>query len=616
MFSVKLECKGVSICYGCLSTDRKIVLLSNNLDVFLNLLGVQQEFYTTQVLLCWECVAHLKNIRTFQNRIQHAQFILQQSLYDLEDLAGKSLSNLSTATKKFYDNSIAYEEPIVQEEKNAKQDIKTYIKQENTDSDDDSNQLVIDDSYSDNELLTIDFNKLKQLEIIEDNIKKEQEIKINETKYNIKINERNNKKNQSIKKYASKATVKTLDVNEDDLKKLFVKVILTEKEIDDILTRDKRRLGGTKLPHKCSVCKSSYKRGVDMRRHVTFNHTKKRETHDPPQGESTDRWALMTADIAGTNGSTCLRGPKPPTCKSKVLDGQNHPINVPTAGVQPFPIDGIGRLGYDHVWHIEGGKVTSNMIVEKKLKTLKEFSEHYKQRHERIICDHCGKSFIKKRTLEVHIKRHHTPATCLECNKTYAHYHVLENHYRMYHPQKIRADNRTELAYCVECDKQFPSVYKYRRHLATAAKHTPPKPVRVPCPECDKVFARKIRMTNHYNSVHRNTTKHRCDICNKTFCSAFSARTHRQHVHEKIPMLKNKMCDICGRGFSTNRILTNHRRTHTGERPYKCAYCPATFAQRTAMKTHERTQHKDKWDNHSALSAAATLLELGDREGN
>ncbi|CAH2987780.1 unnamed protein product [Chilo suppressalis] len=533
MFSVKLECKGVSICYGCLSTDRKIVLLSNNLDVFLNLLGVQQEFYTTQVLLCWECVAHLKNIRTFQNRIQHAQFILQQSLYDLEDLAGKSLSNLSTATKKFYDNSIVYEEPIVQEEKNAKQDIKTYIKQENTDSDDDSNQLVIDDSYSDNELLTIDFNKLKQLEIIEDNIKKEQEIKINETKYNIKINERNNKKNQSIKKYASKATVKTLDVNEDDLKKLFVKVILTEKEIDDILTRDKRRLGGTKLPHKCSVCKSSYKRGVDMRRHVTFNHTKPTFPTKCLQCKMTIRsWDSLHEHWKKHNGYyRCDR-----------CEWVSHSLAAMTTHHHRV---------HTTVYCCNTCDVTS--------RTLKEFSEHYKQRHERIICDHCGKSFIKKRTLEVHIKRHHTPATCLECNKTYAHYHVLENHYRMYHPQKIRADNRTELAYCVECDKQFPSVYKYRRHLATAAKHTPPKPVRVPCPECDKVFARKIRMTNHYNSVHRNTTKHRCDICNKTFCSAFSARTHRQHVHEKIPMPKNKMCDICGRGFSVSmHIVKTH----------------------------------------------------------
>ncbi|KAL4718362.1 hypothetical protein ACJJTC_016678, partial [Scirpophaga incertulas] len=192
--------------------------------------------------------------------------------------------------------------------------------------------------------------------------------------------------------------------------------------------------------------------------------------------------------------------------------------------------------------------------------------------------------------------RNHLPATCFECNKTYSHYHVLENHYRMYHPHLIKADNRTELAYCVECDKQFSSVYKFKRHLATAPKHTPQKSVRIPCPECGKVFARKIRMTDHYKSVHVNTTKHRCDLCNKV-----KLRLSVRHIRlgctgnmftTKYRSRKNKMCDICGRGFHTNRILANHRRTHTGERPYKCVYCPATFAQRTAMKTHEKSQHK------------------------
>ncbi|CAG9790457.1 unnamed protein product [Diatraea saccharalis] len=570
MFSVKVECKKVSICCGCLSTDRRIVLVNNHLDIFFSLLGVQRDCCQTQVLLCWECIAHLKKIQKFQNRIQNAQFVLQRS-YELEKLPNNSLTSLTTVKKDYYDISIDYETSKKEKDKeDEKNRTINDIKQEN---DEDSNQLVIDDSFSDNELLTIDYNKLKKLEVIDDTIKEESDLKYRRTRY-----------------YMSKTTVKRLDVDATELKTRWAKVNLTEEEIEELLVRDKKKVGRNALPHKCSQCKNTYKRGIDLRRHETFNHNKPSfPTKCKECRVEVNSWESLKEHWRKHNFYY----------KCDVCNWLSHSMASLTRHHRRF---------HTTMYCCNTCDVTC--------RTLREFSEHYKMRHERLICDHCSKSFIKKRSLEIHIKRHHTPATCLECNKSYAHYHVLENHFRMYHPHMVRADNRTELAYCVECDKQFPSVYKYRRHLATAAKHTPPKPVRVPCPECGKVFARKIRMTNHYNSVHRNISKHRCDICNKNFCSAFSARTHRQHVHEKIPMPKNKMCDICGRGFSTNRILTNHRRTHTGERPYKCAHCPATFAQRTAMKTHERTQHKAQWDSHSALSAAATLLELGDRDGN
>ncbi|CAH2261100.1 jg20097 [Pararge aegeria aegeria] len=129
------------------------------------------------------------------------------------------------------------------------------------------------------------------------------------------------------------------------------------------------------------------------------------------------------------------------------------------------------------------------------------------------------------------------------------------------------------------------------------------RPARVPCPDCGKIFSRKSYMDNHYKLIHVRKSQHYCELCDKHFINGYAIRTHKKFVHEKYEKPKNKICDICGRGFHTNRVLINHKRTHTGERPHKCSYCPAAFAQNVARKTHEKTQHKHLLQELKGFSA-------------
>lgn len=47
-------------------------------------------------------------------------------------------------------------------------------------------------------------------------------------------------------------------------------------------------------------------------------------------------------------------------------------------------------------------------------------------------------------------------------------------------------------------------------------------------------------------------------------------------------------CDICGKKLLYVSKMLEHRRSHTGEKPFLCDYCGKGFTQRGALVCHER----------------------------
>ncbi len=45
-------------------------------------------------------------------------------------------------------------------------------------------------------------------------------------------------------------------------------------------------------------------------------------------------------------------------------------------------------------------------------------------------------------------------------------------------------------------------------------------------------------------------------------------------------------CEFCGKRFASHHYLQIHRRLHTGEHPYKCDDCEATFAMKQQLQAH------------------------------
>ncbi|CAG4969616.1 unnamed protein product [Colias eurytheme] len=213
-----------------------------------------------------------------------------------------------------------------------------------------------------------------------------------------------------------------------------------------------------------------------------------------------------------------------------------------------------------------------------------ECSRHYVKTHLRFICDYCGNGFSTKKRLIHHIGLRHMEHRCKICDKSYNSYQALKRHNLVVHVKSISEEN-----YCVECNLHFNNEFLLKNHLTKSTKHVQK---RFPCTECGKVYHKRATLNNHYNLVHLKKSKNYCELCDKYFLTGYRLRDHKANTHDRLPKPKTKMCSICGKAFNTNRILQNHMRTHTGERPFHCEFCTASFSQKYTLTTHTKAIHK------------------------
>ena len=129
---------------------------------------------------------------------------------------------------------------------------------------------------------------------------------------------------------------------------------------------------------------------------------------------------------------------------------------------------------------------------------------------------------------------------------------------------------------CSICKVEKPSLNRLKHHMNI--NH-----IRIPCEHCGKLLG-KAMMKRHIRDCHSS--------------------------HED----KKFKCEVCGK-FATNdeRRLSQHMNIHTGDRPYKCDYCPADFGHRSAlsvMNSAYRLLNNSQRTHHENSSFLTLILSL------
>ncbi|XP_044731687.1 zinc finger protein 569-like [Chrysoperla carnea] len=175
-----------------------------------------------------------------------------------------------------------------------------------------------------------------------------------------------------------------------------------------------------------------------------------------------------------------------------------------------------------------------------------------------VPCHICGKSVTKK-NLKKHLRIHEerNKITCDLCSKTFLRQQSLKDHVKLVHENQKPARNHL----CNICGYAGRTLAKLRTHLIT----------------------------------HSTERPFPCDRCDKTYRSAESLRHHVSHVHLNH---RKFQCTFCPQAFHVRKVLMNHVRRHTGEKPHKCQVCGKAFIQKIALTIHTKT-HTNSSENLS-----------------
>ena len=61
---------------------------------------------------------------------------------------------------------------------------------------------------------------------------------------------------------------------------------------------------------------------------------------------------------------------------------------------------------------------------------------------------------------------------------------------------------------------------------------------------------------------------------------------------EKDKIFRKFLCDVCNKAFKQRHHLTEHKRLHSGEKPFRCTFCDKRFSHSGSYSQHMKYRCK------------------------
>ena len=195
-----------------------------------------------------------------------------------------------------------------------------------------------------------------------------------------------------------------------------------------------------------------------------------------------------------------------------------------------------------------------------------------------FICKYCGKEFSRKSSTNVHENVIHLkikPFVCKHdgCGKTFGGKTFLNRH--------VLTHSKVKSFTCDICQESFARSDTLQVHQRI---HTGERLYQ--CEQCDKCYAHLGTLIDHRLVAHAGNDKYSCGT---EGCGYKTGGRALLYIHElRCNGIRRFSCDICDFTCVQSCGLTEHTRTHTGEKPFSCPveFCTLAFSTSTSLSRH------------------------------
>ncbi|XP_067632882.1 uncharacterized protein [Eurosta solidaginis] len=195
-----------------------------------------------------------------------------------------------------------------------------------------------------------------------------------------------------------------------------------------------------------------------------------------------------------------------------------------------------------------------------------------------LKCNICDRVLRSQNTLQTHLLKVHNvgelPYKCDYCEQRFAQRNLKKEH-------EVRAHTKEFEWLCPFCSKGFVNRRDMEKHQMV---HTGER--KIICEKCGKRFRLKNQMTEHVKTVHERLRRFKCSMCPKDF---LRKRTLDDHIRAHLN-IRDKICNICNKGFTSFHGLFRHKQLHS-EKRYECIKCGKGFHRFSSLRLHEKLKH-------------------------